>query len=677
VNSNKSLSEAPTESRQSVCPMDCPDRCSLEVEVSDGRVASIRGNRVLPLTSGFICTKVNRFTRRLYGPDRVLFPLRRKGPKGGGNFARITWDEAVADIAEMFQSIVRSYGGEAVLPFYYGGSNGLLTQNFVDAHFFHRLGASRLARTICAASTSAALDALYGKMPGAAFEDYAEAKFILIWGACPTNSNIHLVPHLKAAKKRGAKIAVVDPRMILGHDLMDISLQLYPGSDVAVALAMIHHLERQGLADRAFLSRYTSGWQELFGYAERFPLERAARLARVPASAIARLAEAYAGADPALLRCGWGLERNRNGLASVAAALALPAVADKFGKAGSGYTLSNSGAFRLDDTKLAGVREADTRVLNMNLLGRILMEDTSPPVRALFVYNANPTATVPNRNLVLQGLRREDLFTVVLDQVMTDTAAFADIVLPATTFLEHRELNKSYGAYALQLAEPVVEPQGEAKCNSEVFQLLGNAMGWTDGLFAEDPEALLRRAFEAVRGPLEAGMSLESLRERRIAFFDFPGPRPVQFSTVFPGTSDGKIHLYPASLGSEPYRYLEDPALPAFPLALISPSSNKTISSTMGEYNLPVARLEMSPQDAGERGLSEGDRMRVFNELGEVYCFLKVESRLRPGVVSLAKGIWRRATLNGSVSTSLVPDRLTPVSGGACFNDARVQVERL
>ncbi len=672
-----STPELPAETRKSVCPLDCPDRCSLDIEVREGRVTAIRGNHVHPLTSGYICSKVSRFTRRLYGPDRILFPLRRSGSKGERVFARISWDEAIGEITEKYKSILRCWGGEAILPYYYGGSNGLLTQNLVDAHFFRRLGASRLERTICAASTTAALDALYGKMPGVAFEDYAEAKFILIWGASPTHSNIHLVPHLKAARNRGAGIAIVDPRRILGDDLVDIALQPYPGSDVVVALAMIHHLDRQGFADREFLARHTTGWKELLGYAESFPLDRAARIARVPASDIARLAETYAAGDPAVLRCGWGLERNRNGLASVVAVLALPAVAGKFGKTGGGYTLSSSAACRIDDNRLAGAPEAATRVVNMNRLGRTLLEESAPPIRALFVYNSNPAATAPDQNQVLRGLRRKDLFTVVLDQVMNDTAAFADIVLPATTFLEHRELSRSYGAYALQLAEPAIQPLGEAKSNAEVFQLLGKAMGWTGGLFTEEGESLLRRAFEAVRCPFEAGFSLESLLERRIAQFDFPGRRPVQFSTVFPGTLDGKIHLNPKSLGPEPYAYLADPATPSFPLALISPADSKTISSTMGEYNLPAASLNISRADAVERGLNDGDRVRVFNELGEVHCSLRIDSHLRPGVVSLAKGIWRKSTLNGSTGTALVPDRLTPISGGACFNDARVQVERL
>ncbi len=670
-------SGAAVDSRHSVCPMDCPDRCSLEVKVSDGRVASISGSRLLPLTDGYICSKVARFGQRLYGPDRILHPLRRKGPKGSGSFERITWDDAVAEIAARFRSILRQHGGEAILPFYYGGSNGLLTHNFVDAHFFRRLGASRLERTVCAASTTKALEALYGKMPGVAFEDYEKARFIIVWGANPRNSNIHLVPHLKAAKKRGARIALINPCMILGEDLVDMSLQVFPGSDVAVALAMIRHINSQGLAERGFLSVHAQGWRELLEYADRFPLERAAKIAMVPAAEIARIAEAYLEADPALVRCGWGLERNRNGLASVAAVLALPAVAGKFGRACGGYTLSNSAAFRVDDDALAGVSEASTRIVNMNLLGRVLLEETSPPVQGLFVYNCNPAVTIPNHNQVIRGLGREDLFTVVLDQVMTDTAAFADIVLPATTFLEHRELSRSYGAYALQLSDPVIEPLGESKPNAEVFQMLGRAMSWTDGLFADGPDTLLGRAFEAVRGRFEAGTNLASLRDRGIAFPDFPGRRPVQLSTVFPGTPDRKIHLYPASLGPEPYRYIEDPATPEYPLALISPSSSRTISSTMGEYNLPVARVEMNPGDAAIRGLREGDRVRVFNELGAVHCFLKLDPRLRPGVASLAKGIWRRATLNGAAGTAVVPDRTTAVSGGACFNDARVQIERL
>jgi anaerobic selenocysteine-containing dehydrogenase len=657
--------------------LDCPDRCSLDVEVRDDQVVSIRGSRVHPLTAGYICTKVSRFGRRLYGPDRLLYPLRRSGPKGSGQFARISWAEAVAEVAQRLKAARDAGGAESILPFAYGGSNGMLSHEFVDAHFFRRLGASRLARTLCAASTTEALDALYGKMPGTAFEDYEESRFILIWGASPTHSNIHLVPHLKAARRRGARIAVVDPRRHLGEDLVDQHLQIYPGSDVAVALAMMHRLDRQNLVDRDFLRRHTTGWEELLEYASQFPLERAARLARVTESEIARLADSYAQADPAVVRCGWGLERNRNGLAAVAAVLALPAVAGKFGRVGGGYTLSNSKAYQVDDRELAGAPAAATRTLNMNRLGRDLTGGAEPPILALVVYNCNPAATVPDHNRVIEGLRRSDLFTVVLEQVMTDTAAYADIVLPATTFLEHTELNKSYGAFALQLGAPVIPPQGEAKSNAEIFQLLGRAMGWNDGLFALDAEQLLRHALGTVKGPMETALSPELMIERKIVFFDFPGKRPIQLSTVFPNTPDRKIRLYPGSLGPEPYRYLEDPGIPEFPLALISPSSSKSISSTLAEFNLLDVRLEMHTDDAAARGLRDDDAVRVYNELGEVHCTLRLDARLKPGVVSLPKGMWRRATLNGSLVNALVPDSVTAVSGGACFNDARVEVARL
>jgi anaerobic selenocysteine-containing dehydrogenase len=661
----------------SVCPMDCPDRCSLEIGLSGGKVVSIGGSSLHAVTAGIICTKVRRFARRLYGPDRILYPMHRTGPKGSGEFTRITWQAAVEEMAERLKRICAADGPEAILPFAYGGSNGLLTHEFVDAWFFRRLGASRCLRTLCAASTTLALSAVYGLMPGTAMEDFPDARFILLWGANPQNSNIHLVPYLKEARRRGSKIGLVDPRRMLGPDLVDIHLQPRPGTDGALALGMIHYMDIKGLADRDFLARHSTGWQQLLQYAEGFPLDKAARIAGVEKDQIVRLVHTYAESEPALLRCGWGLERNRNGLSAVASVLALPAVAGKFGKRGGGFTLSSSKAYGVDQDQLAGMPEPATRVINQVHLGRALLEEAAPPIKALFVYNCNPAATVPDHNRVLAGLRREDLFTVVHDQVMTDTAVFADLVLPATTFLEHRELSKSYGTYALQLAEPVVPAAGEARSNAALFQMLGRAMGWNDGPFAEDEEALLRRALDSVHGRFEGSLSPERMLRDRIIYFDFPGRQPVQFDSVFPGTADGKIHLYSDDLGNEPYAFRDETPDPAFPLALISPASARSISSTMAEYNLLDAGLELSPVDAAARGLEEGDTVRVFNLLGEVHCRLKVDARIKEGVASLAKGIWRRATMNGSIGNALVPDIVTPVSGGACYNDARVQVEKL
>lgn len=664
----------PTQILPSVCPMDCPDTCSLEVEVEDGRVKQLRGSQVNPLTDGFICSKVGNFAQRVYHKDRLLYPMRRIGAKGSGKFERFSWPEAIALICGQFKAIEQQWGGEAILPYNYGGSNGMLGQGTTDAAFFSKLGASRLARTVCAAPTGAVAKAMYGKMPGVAFEDYAEARFILIWGANPKASNIHLVPYLKKAKAAGAKIAIVDPRRNFSKNEFDLHLPVYPGTDLAVALAMIHYWREHGLLNRDFIAQHTIGAEILLEKAATYPLEKAARLAGVDAEAIARLAQMYAETDPALLRVGWGPERNRNGGQAIAAMLAMPAVLGKFGQRGAGYTLSNSGAYRVNEAKLVETAPAQTRELNMNLLGTLLLEENNPPIKALFVYNCNPVASVPNQNAIIRGMQREDLFTVVFEQVMTDTAVFADVLLPAVTFLEQKEIKKAYGSYALQYIEPVIAPLGEAKPNEEVFAMLGRGMGWEDRAFYEDTEAYLRRATNAVEGM--GKLDFEKLRENRIAFFDFPGPRPIQFQTVFPWTGDRKVHLAPAALGKNPFEYCGEETNGS-PLALISPATDKLISSMLGEFNLPEHFLTMHPSDAEPRSLKNGNWARVFNQLGEVHCRIKLSEAIRPGVVSLPKGAWRKASANGQTATALAPDTLSAVGGGACFNDARVEVAPL
>src|SRR3989441_985684 len=386
----------------SVCPLDCPDRCSLEVTIEAERAVSITGSRVNPLTDGFICAKVRDFPRRVYGPDRLLYPMRRTGPKGAGRFERIPWDDAIGAIARTFEAIRNEHGGEAILPFSYGGSNGLLTQGTTDERLFRSIGASRLARTVCAAPTGAAADALYGKMASVDFPDFAQARFIIIWGANPKHSNIHLMPYLKAAREAGGRVALIDPRRTMSGRYVDMHPPVYPGTDGAVALAMIGHLERIGRVDRGFLEKHTTGWEKLLERARSFPLERDAARARVEACALAGIAEAYAGADPALIRCGWGLERNRNGEAAVAAVLALPAVAGKFGVPGGGYALSSSSVYQVDDERLVGAPEARTRIIKMHRPARALLEEKDPPVKALFVYNCNPAVTVPDQNRIIE-----------------------------------------------------------------------------------------------------------------------------------------------------------------------------------------------------------------------------------------------------------------------------------
>jgi anaerobic selenocysteine-containing dehydrogenase len=660
-------------SARSVCPLDCPDRCSLDVRVEEGRVTAIEGNQTNPVTEGYICAKVRRFPERVYGPDRLLHPLRRVGRKGEGRFERVSWDEALDEVAERIGEIRRDHGGEAILPFAYGGSNGLVAQGTVDEDLFRSLGASRLLRTVCAAQTSAASAAIYGGMPSADFRDVDHARFVLIWGANPKHSNIHLLPRLKRAREAGARVALVDPRRTLSPAYVDRHLAVYPGTDLVVALAMIGHLERTGSVDREFLEAHATGADRLLEHARAWSLERAAGVARVEAREIASLAEEYAAADAALIRCGWGVERNRNGEAAVAAILALPAVAGKFGKRGGGYALSASEGFRVNASRLSGVAEPSTRAINMSQLGRALLEE-APQVRLLFVYDANPAVTLPDQNRVRQGLLREDLYTVVFDQVMTDTARYADVVLPATTFLEQSEVSISYGTYAVQLSEPAIEPVGEARPNAAVFHSLAERLDLAPAQVDDD---LLRRALESIEGRLavEPGADrLERIRREGILYFDFPGASPVQFSTVSPGTSDGKAHLWPDEWGPDPYRFREDPGDDGHTLALISPSSDRSICSTLAELIEDVAYLEMSPVDAAVRGLCDGAEVSVHNGWGEVRVPLRISAEVRAGVVQLPKGLWTRHTRNGSVGSALVPDDLSAVSGGACFNDARVEV---
>jgi anaerobic selenocysteine-containing dehydrogenase len=407
--------------------------------------------------------------------------------------------------------------------------------------------------------------------------------------------------------------------------------------------------------------------------AANYSLDQAASIARVRAGDIEMLARMYAESDPAVIRVGWGMERNRNGGQATAAVLAMPALLGKFGVRGGGYTLSNGSAAKVIGNKLVQAPEWNTREINMNLLGRALLKENSPPVKALFVYNANPAATIPNQNAVLNGLLRADLFTIVFEQVMTDTAKYADILLPAVTFLEHEEIKKSYGSYALQYSAPIIPACGEAKPNEEVFAMLGRTMGWTDIAFHESTEDYLRRAAGAIRG-MPGTVKLEELREKRILQFDFPGPTPVQFGNSFPWTHDGKINLAPSTLGDRPYEYIGDSA--EYPLALISPATNKTISSSMGEYNLPELYVVLHPEDARTRNLSQGMAVKVFNGYGEVHCRLKIDSRVRPGVAVMPKGAWRKSSLNGLTATALAPDTLG-TAGGACFNDARVEIAKL
>jgi len=653
----------------STCPLDCPDRCSLHVTVRDGRVAALEGSHENPETRGFICAKVRRFPERMYGKDRLLHPMRRSGPKGSGTFTRIGWDEAIATIASRLAEVVDRWGGEAVLPYSYGGSNGLVGEGTMDARFFARLGASRLLRAVCAAPTGAVVEAMTGDMPGVAFRDYVDARLVLVWGANPWHSNVHLVPYLKEARRRGARVVLLDPRRTGSAAYVDEWLPVLPGTDVVVALAMIRHLAHTGRVAQEHVREHCTGATTALAAAEPWTFARAAEVSGVPAERLERLAEDYAAAQPAVIRIGWGLERNRNGGSAVAAILALVALGGKLGVRGGGWTLSNSSAFRVDRDHLRGMPEAETRIVNMNRLGHALLgEVQSPPIQALFVYDCNPVATVPNQHAIEEGLRREDLFTVVFDPVRTDTATYADVVLPAVTFPEQSEVYNSYGTYGLHTTTSLVAPPGESRTNEAVFRDLARAMGFRDDVFAEDDEALRARSLAAVRGPVAGD------RDAGFRPFDFPGETPIQLATVWPGTADRRLNLAPPELGPRIYAYREDEADRAYPLALITPASDDTINSVLGELVEGEARLQMNPDDARDRGIAEGQAIRIWNALGEVHCLARVDAGVARGVVSLPKGLWKRSFRNRRTSTALCPDTLSEIGDGACFNDARVEV---
>jgi anaerobic selenocysteine-containing dehydrogenase len=597
------------------------------------------------------------------------------GPKGAGEFRSVPWDDALERVATAIRDVRTKWGSEAILPLNYGGSNGFLTHNSVDARLFYRLKASRLARTLCAAPSAAAATGLYGKMPGVAYEDYPHARLIVIWGANPSTTGIHLVPFVRQAQRNGARLVVIDPRKTPLASKADLHLAVRPGTDLPVALAVINWLFEQGRADQAFLERHTMQVDTLRVRAADWSLEQAADVAGLAVGDLERFARMYAESNPSVVRCGWGVERNRNGGSAVAAILALPAVAGKFGVRGGGFTMSNSPAWDLDATRAAAEPEPTTRRINMNQVGEALLSQQSPPIQLLFVYNSNPLVTLPEQEKVRRGLLREDLFTVVHEQVMTDTARYADVLLPATTFLEHAELKRGYGSYFIQAAQPAIAPVGEARPNYWLFAELCRRLELNRPGDPQTPEELVQSIVAASKDRERIGAELSTAGHSLPAC----GWQPVQFVDVFPKTPDGKIHLVPDALDREAprglygYQPLEGTA--SYPLTLISPASSKAITSTLYQLQKEPAALEIHPDDARARRIADGDNVRVFNDSGEVRCLARVTDETRPGVTVLPKGLWQFHTRNGNTSNVLAPDTLTDLGGGACFNDARCEVE--
>jgi anaerobic selenocysteine-containing dehydrogenase len=643
---------------QTACPLDCADSCSLSVTVERGEVVKIEGNTVAPSTHGYVCPKVKRFDRRVYSPERLLHPLVRKGAKGRADFERVSWDEALDLIVDKLTSARDTFGAESVLPCYRGGSNGLLTCGYEDARFFRRFGASRFGHRAGDPGTAA----MYGSMAGVAYEDYESARLVVVWGCNPSATSVHLLAHIAKAQQNGARVVVVDPRRTPLARTADLHLPVRPGTDLPIALAVIRSLFESGRADLAFLGAHGDGVDALRAAAEPWTLARAADEAGINEEDLTTFAEWYATTNPAVIRRGWAPTRGRHGDAASRAILALPAVAGKFGVRGGGYTTTNAPAWGVDVEALIGVPAPETRTIDPHELGRALTDAQDPPIAALFVYDGNPLATAPDQNRLRRALMRDDLFTIVHDQVMTDTALYADVLLPATTFLEHYDIARGEGAYHLHLVQPVIAPVGDARSNQDLFRELGVRLEQVEDDTLGEAGALMDAASRLpadLAAPLLAG--------------EVPVPpggrRPIQFVDVMPATSNGRAQLAPSSGAAESFAYASEPADGNHPLTLIVPASEHTISSTLGELRPNLVHVRIHPHDAHARSIAEGESVRVFNELGEVQCEATVTPEIRPGTVSLPSGLWARSTYNGSTATALVSDAPSDVNG------ARVQVE--
>jgi anaerobic selenocysteine-containing dehydrogenase len=591
----------------------------------------------------------------------------RVGAKGSrAAFEPISWDDALDTLASRWRRIIEEDGPQAILPYWYGGSNGWLTGGGMDQRLWNRMGATRIDRTLCAANTKAGCAAVYGDLPSADLLDVEHAELVVLWGVNPSASGIHLVPRIRDLQRRGGRLIVVDPRETPLAAHADLHLRPLPGTDVAVAMAIAHVAFRDGLADRGFLARNAADAPQYEEAVARWTPAAAGRLADVPAGDIERFARMYAEHGPAFLRCGWGVERNRNGTDGVRAIVSLPAVFGKFGVRGGGWSLATSSAYGIESSRWQtppGSPPAG-RTVNMVELARVLEETADPPIRSVYVYDCNPVATVPDQRRVAAALSRPEVFVVVHEQVWTDTCDVADLVLPATTFLEHEELVKSYAGYVVQWSEAVVAPVGEARSNHAVCREIASRLG-----FGDEPALRVapRELAQEIASQLPAG-ARETLASSRI----YELPRPIQFGDRWPSR---KVELV-GPLGPPAWR---EPLVDADkPLILVSPATPRAISST-GYETLPpgTAVLELSPGDAARFGIAQGDRVRVWNSVGSIEVHAGVSQRVRPGVAVLPKGLWRSATLDGWTATSLAPAHVDPIGGGACFNDARVAVERI
>ncbi|HTW64545.1 MAG TPA: molybdopterin oxidoreductase family protein [Bryobacteraceae bacterium] len=678
------------EVRHSVCALDCPDACSLLIDIDDGKGSRLRGNPDHPVTRGFLCGKVARYLDREYSPGRLLYPQRRVSAKGAGRFERISWDEALDTIAARLRGVVQEFGPEAILPYSYGGTMGFLNGGGMDRRFFHRLGASRLDRTICATAGGVGLTQTLGLKYGTEPEQFRQSKLIIAWGANVLTTNVHLWPFIVEARRNGARFYVIDPIRNRTAKLADKHFAINPGSDLALALGLMHVIIGENLHDAEYVANYTNGFDALAARAREYPPERVESLTGIPREDVVSLAREYATTRPAAIRLNYGIQRSDRGGAATRAVAALPALTGSWRDVGGGLQMSTSGAFQVNKAglELPELQERsplrrEARIVNMVELGKALTQLDAPPVKALVVYNSNPAAVAPNQNLVLEGMRREDLFTVVLEQFQNDTADHADILLPATTFLEHTDLYFGYGHYYLQLARPAVAAPGEAKSNVEVFRLLAERLGFEETCFRDSEDDMIRTLLDSPH-PFLQGITLERLeREHSVRLNIAPNGEPfLPFARGGFGTQSGKCEFGAEMLDYHPpveSRLGASEQRARFPLELVSSKSHDSMNSTFG--NDPAAQSQTSTvflhgDDARRRGIENGDRVRVFNQRGSLTLRAKVNGVVQPGVVFAPSVRWNKLAPEGRNINVLTSDRLTDLGGGATFFSCLVDVEK-
>lgn len=682
------------------CPHDCPDTCAMRVTVNEeGRAIKIEGDPLHPTTDGVLCTKVARYLERTYHPERLLYPLKRIGRKGEGKFVRISWDEALSTIAERLKPIA-ARNPEAIMPYSYGGTMGMVQKEGMAARFFNKLGASRLDRTICASAGAAAMRATYGAGVGMDVEQLDQAKLILIWGSNPITTGVHIWRKVQEAQRNGAVVIAIDPHRSLTAQKCQQHIAILPGTDAALAFGLIHIFVREQWLDHDYIERYTLGFQELAERAAQYPPEQVAAICGITAAEIEALAALIAKTaledkQPVAFRLGYGAQRVRGGANAIRAVGCLPSLIGAWRHAAGGLLLSSSGFYPMNPAELERpdlYPKGTPRLLNMSTVGDHLLHvgDASfgPKVEAVIVYNSNPVAIAPESTKVKQGFAREDLFTVVLEHFQTDTVDYADIVLPATTQLEHSDIHKSYGHRYILLSQQAIQPLGECKANSEIFRLLAAQMGFTDSCFQDDDLTLAKAAFNW-QHPQAANIQWETLQQQGwqklnvadAAFAEGNFPTPSG-RCEFSSTELAEQGLDPLPDYLPPYESAaSNPELAArYPLQLISPPARHFLNSSFVNVEslrkqLPEPTVEVHPADAAARGLQEGQLLKVFNGRGEFQVKAVITDRVKQGVVLAYSIWWKKMSSDGKNCNEVASQALTDLGAAATFYDCLVEVK--